>query len=173
MAVDYLVIGHFASPSAAAAAVALLRGSGTARLEVYSPVPNQQLESAVFVDSPRSPVRRFTLAGALAGFFGAYLATCWMSIDWPLRTSAKPIVSIPAFTVIAFECLVLVGGVLTLAALFHFCRLPNVLHTPGYRRCFSEDTFGVVARARKEEAPAVRAVLENAGAEFVEVEYVR
>ncbi|NIP15320.1 MAG: DUF3341 domain-containing protein, partial [Pseudomonadales bacterium] len=58
----------------------------------------------------QSPVRIFTLVGGLTGAATGFAFTTWTSVDWPLVTGGKPIVSIPAYVVIAFELTVLFGA---------------------------------------------------------------
>lgn len=167
---EYLVVGSFPYIDDALGAVTQLRERG-ADYEVYSPIPHHGLEEAVFKYKRRSPVRFFTFIGGLSGCLGAFLMTSWMSLDWPIRTSAKTILSYPAFVVIGFECTILLGGIITLLAMFHFCRIPSPFRTPGYRKTFSEGTFGVVVRVRQDEADAVKSELARCGAKEVEVEY--
>lgn len=170
---DYLVVGHFKFVDDTKAAIIKLREMGYRNVQLYSPVPNHELEEELYRDRPRSPVRRLTLLGGVTGCLGAFLMTSWMSLDWPLRTSAKPLLSVPAFVVIAFECTILLGGLFTLLALLHFCRLPNIFRSPGYRPVFSRDIFGLTVRVPKDAADAVQAELQRSGAGEVEVQYVR
>ncbi len=172
--VDYCVVGHFSSLEKARMAITALRADGYDRaLESYSPFPEHSLEEAMYSGKKRSPVRRATLLGGLCGCFGAFLMTCWMSVDYPLRVSAKPLISIPSFVIIGFECTILLGGIITLLAMFHFSRIPNLFPSAGYRKEFSAGTFGLVLRVEKEKSDTARLKMESLGADQVEVEYVR
>jgi hypothetical protein len=91
------------------------------------------------------------------------------SLDWPLRVSAKDIVSVPGFVVIGYECTILFGALATLAAMFHFCRLPDILRKVGYDPRFSDDKFGVVVGCGTDEVDSVVDSLKKAGADEVEV----
>jgi len=173
MATENIVIGEFKYLDDILNAVAKLREKGIENFDVYSPFPNHELEDEVYKYRPRSPVRRVTLVGAVSGCLGAFLMTSWMSMDWPLRTSAKPILSFPAFVVIGFECTILIGAIFTLLAMFHFSRIPNFFPKPGFRPSFSNGTFGLVARVNKDNSGLVEQELKGCGAERVEVEYVR
>lgn len=175
MSSDYLVVGHFKFVDDTKSAIIKLREKGIddSQMELYSPLPNHDLEDELYKFRPRSPVRRFTLTGALTGCSAAFLMTIWMSIDWPLRVSAKPLISIPAFIVVAFECTILLGAIFTLLSMFHFSRLPHIFHTPGFRPSFTNNTFGLTARVAKEKTEEVKALLESDGAHLVEVQYVR
>lgn len=103
----------------------------------------------------------------------AFLMTIWMSLDYPVRVSAKPLVSIPAFIVIGFECTILLGAIFTLLGMFHFSKIPWLFGMPGHRPNFTEGTFGVTARISKEQADAVSQLMKGCGAEKVEVQYAR
>ena len=50
-----------------------------------------------------SPVRLFTLVGALLGCTAGFSLPIYTVSAWPLITGGKPLFSIPAFVVIAFE----------------------------------------------------------------------
>jgi hypothetical protein len=167
-----IVVGSFKYIDDAVNAVKDLKAAGHQDIESYSPFPIHELEHALF-EGKKSPVRFLTFIGGLTGLLGGFLLTIWMSVDWPLRTSAKPIISIPAFTVIGFECMVLIGAICTLLALFHFCRIPNLFWDNRFRREFSEGMVGITAKVDAAHTEQVQALLEKSGAEKVEVEYVR
>ena len=134
---------------------------------VYSPVPRHELEEVTYPE--KSPVRRFTLIGGLAGLcFGFFLAI-WCSLDWPLRVSAKDIVSIPGFVVVGYECTILFGAIATLLGLFHLCRIPDLLRKIGYDPRFMVDRFGVVVSCMHAEVDHIKQQLLAAGAEEVQV----
>lgn len=173
MAAEYIVIGHFQFIDDVKKAIVSLKRQGIKDLTLYSPAPNHDLEDELYLGKRRSPVRIFTFLGGLFGCLGAFLMTIWMSSDWPMRTSAKPIVSIPAFVVIGFECTILIGGIVTLLAMLHFCRIPNPFRSPGFRGDFTKDIFGLVVRVPKEQTENIDKELRSFGAKEVEVEYVR
>lgn len=93
--------------------------------EVLSPTSYHEIEHSCGYGA--SPVRFFTLTGALTGvFFGFFLAliTDW---DWPMVVSGKTpgIYSIPAYVVIGFECMILLGAIFTVAGMLVMGRIPN------------------------------------------------
>ena len=130
------------------------------------------MEDAAFEGKPRSNVRMFTLAGGLTGCLGAFLFTTWMSIDYPIRVSAKPLVSIPSFIVIAFECTILLGAIFTLLGMLSLSRIPNIVHRPEYRPEFSSGTFGVAVRVSQDETGKLEDMIRELEADKVEVQYV-
>ena len=173
MSADYLVVGHFKFIDDTRSAVAAMRDRGNDRFELFSPFPNHDLEDEVYKGKKRSPVRYFTLSGAVAGCLLAFLMTIWMSVDYPLRTSAKPLISIPAFVVIAFECTILIGALANLLSMFHFSRIPDLFRSPGFKPEFTKGTFGLTVRVAKDQTDELKAEFEKFGAHKVEVEYVR
>lgn len=134
---------------------------------VYSPFANHEIEEAT--SHAQSPVRYFSLGGAILGLCGGFALAILCSLDWPLRVSAKDIVSIPAFVVIGYECTILFGAIATLLAMFHFCRIPDILRKVGYDPRFTCDKFGVVVGCDPAQVDEVTAKLKNAGADEVEV----
>lgn len=135
--------------------------------EMYSPAPNHHISEAIH--DTRSPVRMMTLAGALTGITAGFALAIWTSLDYPLRTSAKDIVSIPGFVVVGYECTILFGAIATLLGLGLFGRVPNVLRKPGYDPRFSYDRFGVVINCEENEIDEISARLQEMGAEEVKV----
>ncbi len=141
--------------------------SGNFEFRVYSPFSSHHLEDAAMPG--KSPVRKFTAAGATVGLISGFTLAIWCSMDWPMRVSAKDVASIPGFVVIGYECTILFGAICTLLALLHFCRLPDILRKVGYDPRFSDDKFGVVIGCTTEDADKVSSELRKAGADEVEV----
>lgn len=135
---------------------------------VYSPVPRHELEEETFPQ--KSPVRIVSLCAAITGLFCGYALAILCSLDWPLRTSAKNIASIPAFFVPGYEWTILFGGVSTLFALLFWCRIPSPVRAVGYDPRFTHDKFGVVVGCTSNQVEDVKRRLTEAGAEEVKVE---
>lgn len=172
MAKEYFVVGTFKEAEHARRALRALKEKGIGdACEYYAPFPEHHLEDEKYEGKKRSPVRRLTLLGATSGCLGAFLFTSWMSLDYPIRVSAKPILSYPAFVVVAFECTILLAGIFTLASMFHFSRIPNLVRSPAYRKPFSEDMFGITVQVEKENAGEFESVLSEYGAISVELQY--
>lgn len=134
---------------------------------VYSPFANHEIEEAT--SDTKSPVRKITMTGALLGLCSGFALAILCSMDWPMRVSAKPIVSIPGFVVIGYECTILFGAIFTLLGMMHFCRIPDILRKVGYDPRFSNDKFGVVVGCSSADVERVSNELRQAGAEEVEV----
>lgn len=132
---------------------------------VYSPVPHHELEHVTYPS--RSPIRFISGTGAVCGLIGGFTLAIWTSMDWPLRVSAKDIVSVPGFVVIGYECTILLGAVSTLLAMFHFCRLPDLFRKVGFDPRFTQDKFGIVIGCDPKEVDTVKDKLSHCGADEV------
>lgn len=134
---------------------------------VYSPTYIHDIDHAT---SPgRSPVALLSGTGAVIGLCSGFSLAVLCGLDWPLRTSAKAIASIPGFVVIGYECTILFGAIFTLLGILHFCRLPDLFHRPGYDPRFSDDKFGVAVGCEKDAVTKIEEALKKAGAEEVTV----
>lgn len=162
------ILGFYEHLDATVEALEGLREAGHRDLTVLSPMPRHELEEAL--ESHGSPVRFFTLVGGLLGCISGFALTIWTSLDWPLRTSAKPIVSIPPFVIIAFEMTILLGALGTLLGLFLSARLPSLRGRIPYDSRFSEGHFGIAVRCSEDQIEAVQKVLKGSGAEEVHIE---
>lgn len=107
------VLGSFADPAAAAAAVRALKGRGFG-VRAAMPAPFPEVVAAI--GKPRSPVDFVTLPGALLGLACGAALTIGTSLAWRLVTGGKPIVSLPPFVIIIFEVTVLIGSLANLVA---------------------------------------------------------
>ena len=160
------VVGVYTFIDDALSAIDLAKASNL-DYRVYSPVPHHELEEATLPG--KSPVRFLTGAGAVMGCSAGFALAIWTSLDYPLRVSAKDVVSVPGFFVIGYECTILFGGIFTLLALLHFCRLPNILRKVGYDPRFSQDKFGVVIGCQSAMVDDLVARLHKTGADEIQV----
>lgn len=136
-------------------------------LRVYSPLPVDAIMDLTM--PPKSPIRFFNMTGACLGVSFGFALAILCSLDWPMRVSAKDIVSVPGFFVIGYECTILFGAIFTLLSMLHFCRIPDILRKVGYDPRFSDDKFGVVVGCDSDDVEQVTKTLKQAGAEEVEV----
>lgn len=104
------------------------------RIETRTPHPVHHAEEILAMKP--SPVRLFTLIGGLTGIATGYLFPSLTALDWGLHVGNKPLVGIPPYTVIAFELMVLFGG---LSAFLGFLVTSRM---PGVRTIISNDEFG-------------------------------
>lgn len=165
------VLAFFTGPVATARGIRALRREGFADLTVYAPTPRHEITDALEEGSKEGPslVRLWTLLGALTGLLVGFGMPIYMSLDWPLRTSGKAIVSLPAFVIIGFELTILLGALGAVAGFFFHARLPQL---PGqmvhYDPSFSNDRFGIHVGGDG-RLEAAQEILRQAGAEEVRV----
>jgi Protein of unknown function (DUF3341) len=138
---------------------------------VLAPCPRHELSHAM--GDPQSPIPFLTLFFGAAGIFVGYAFPSWTAMDWVLPVSAKPIVGLPAFTIIGFEMMVLLGGVGTALSIFGLGfidlmrkPLPGSDRFRDYNR-FSVDRFGVVVRCAPDQAEAMEKLMKSHHAEEV------
>ena len=160
-------LGVFAEVDTAVKAIESLRVAGMTDLETYSPLPQHDLEHALH--RPQSPVRLFTLVGGLTGAATGFGIAIWTSLDWPLITGGKPIISLPPFVIIAFELTILFGALSTVVGLFINSRLGKpTFRDVAYDPTFSDGNFGVLVDAPAGKADEARRILQESGASDIQ-----
>jgi hypothetical protein len=102
-------------------------------IDIRAPHPVHHAEELLGLKP--SNVRLFALIGGLTGAATGYLFPSLTALDWVLPVANKPTVGIPAFTIIAFELMVLFGG---LSAFLGFLITSRM---PGVRTIISDDEF--------------------------------
>jgi hypothetical protein len=73
-----------------------------------------------------SPLKFFTLTGALLGGLTGFAFTIGTVLHWPLITSGKPLISIPPFIIIAFELTILFGALASFLGFLILGRFPSL-----------------------------------------------
>lgn len=113
-------------------------------IDVFTPYPVHETEH--LLDESQSPVRWFTGAGALTGFITGFWFTIGTSFDWPqpIIVGGKPIVSIPAFLIIAYELTILFGCLSAFFGFMHLGKIPVIANFFNKDALFS-DKFIIVA----------------------------
>ncbi|HET9983862.1 MAG TPA: DUF3341 domain-containing protein [Longimicrobiales bacterium] len=159
------ILAIFGELDATVTAIERLRAGKIRGITVFTPVPRHELDHALH--EPESPVRIFTLVGGLTGAASGFALATWTSVDWPLITGGKPIISLPPFVIIAFELTILFGALSTVAGLFINARLPRVRHEVVYDPAFSAGKFGVHVVAPPGRENEVKNILRESGAEEI------
>lgn len=152
-------------------AIQTLRQKGFKDLSTHSPFPRHEIFEAL--GNPQSRVPFITLGFGAVGVIVAYSMASWMTLDWVLPVSSKPLVSIPPYTIIAFELMILLSaygtltGIVVLAARETLKKgFPKSVAYQGYNR-FSGDRFGLIVRCSVADFKAVNAVLTKFMAEEI------
>lgn len=101
----------------------IARGTDPSRITTLTPFHVHEVDHLLHVKP--SPLKYFTLAGAAAGLLGGLGFIIYTVLDWPLITGGKPLLSYPAFVVVAFELTILIGAVTTFAGYLWLSRFPS------------------------------------------------
>ncbi|RJP21724.1 MAG: DUF3341 domain-containing protein [Candidatus Abyssobacteria bacterium SURF_5] len=152
-------IAIYSTAEALARAVQAAQSLNMEIIDICSPIPLPEMEELV----PRRPsqVRWFALIGCLTGAaFGLWLQI-YTVLSWPIPVGGKPIVSLSAFVVIAFELTILFGATATFAGFLFTSRLPRIggIYHPG---C-SQNEFALVVRHESPQCEKVHSALKNEG----------
>lgn len=100
--------------------------SGVPKKNIEILTPYYVHEAAHLLDASQSGVRFFTGLGAITGCITGYVFTSYTVFSWPLITGGKPFISVPAFTVIAYELTILFGCLFGFLGFVFLARLPFV-----------------------------------------------
>ena len=98
--------------------------SGVPKKNINTFTPYAVHQAEELLDHSQSPVRFFTGAGAVTGCIAGFAFTIYTVLSWPLVTGGKEVVSINAFIVIAYELMILFGGLTAFAGFLYLARLP-------------------------------------------------
>lgn len=137
------------------------------RMVIYSPIPLHGIEEVL--GRKTSPVRFFTLFGAIAGLVGGFALAIWSSLKWHIITGGKPVVTLVPFVIVAFEMTILLGALATLLGLVFSNQFPNYRIANTYDPRFTRDKFGIAVKIAAEKKPEYENLLQSTGAEEIHV----
>lgn len=161
---DSGVLGIFGHMDVLIDAIKKFRSEGRSDFSVYTPCPRHEIADAM--EDKVSPVRLWTLIGGLTGCTTGYLFTSFVSLDWILPTSGKAIVSLQAYTVIAFELTILFGSIFTILGIIYNARLFRK-RAMLYDDRFTDDKFGIFVPCQSADYERLSQELRENGAEEV------
>jgi hypothetical protein len=159
------VLAVFARREDLLSALRTVRTSTAHALETYSPVRLREAEEILGHD--RSPVRFWTLTGAILGCAGGFALAIGSALVNNLVAGGKHPVSIIPYCIVAFEGTILLGTLANLSAVLWYARLGRPRLAPSYDTSFMRDRFGLFVACRPEETDAVTAMLKPFGPESV------
>lgn len=159
------IVGTFAFEEDFLAAAKNLRSSGFDNISLLSPVPLKEAQEVLGLG--KSPVRHYSLAGAIIGAISGFAMAAGTALVFILPTGGRAIITIPPFLIITYEMTIMFGVLFTLIG-FHFVSgLPAWKDRP-YVPSANVDRFVVVVEgAAAEQAERAEAIIREAGAEEV------
>jgi hypothetical protein len=167
----YGMVAEFRHADQILAAAHRARENGYTRMEGYTPFPVHGLSEALGFQEARVPWVVF--AGGLMGAMGGLALQVYVSVfDYPLNVGGKPLLSLPAFIPVTFECTILLAALGAFFGMFAMNGLPKPYHpifsAPNFERA-SQDRFFLCIEARDPmyDADEARAFMETLGAESV------
>ncbi len=168
MGAHAVVTARFDDLHSVVGAVRSLCQDGHEDVRVFGPVMEPELEDAL--DKPASPVRRYALIGGITGCISGFALPIWSSYYYPLVVGGKPLASLPAYVIIAFELTILFAGISALIGMLIHNRMPTLKLPSGYDPRFSDDLFGVSVVCQSGRSSSVEQVLRSHGSSEVHVE---
>ena len=159
------ILGTFAFEEDFLAAAKNLTASGFDNISLLSPLPLEEAQEILGLD--KSPVRHFTLAGAIFGAIAGFALAAGTALVFILPTGGRAIITIPPFLIITYEMTILFGVLFTLLG-FHFVSgLPAWRDRP-YLPSAGTDKFVVVVEgADGDQVARAETIIRDAGAEEV------
>jgi hypothetical protein len=163
----YGVMGIWYFVDDAAKAVATLRQAGHKNVQVFSPVPHHEIADAL--GEGTSLVRWVTAVGGVLGCTGGF-ALCWYTIyTWPMVIGGKELFSIPPFTILGYESMILAAGLSNLLGMLALARLPEIRAAAPYDPRFQEDRIGIWVACAPDKAAPVEQMMKGHAAEEVQI----
>jgi Protein of unknown function (DUF3341) len=164
----YGLMAEFDSPSAIVAASRRTHAAGYRRINAYSPFPIEELSEAIGFH--RDYVALCTLICGILGAVGGFMLQYWTSaFAYPINVGGRPLLSIPAFIPVTFECTVLLASFGAFIGNLLMNRLPQPYHpafnVPAFTRA-SQDRFFLCVKSDDPmyNEAKTRAFLEGLGA---------
>jgi len=157
------VLGLFDARDALLRAVAAAKAERVAIVTAFSPAYDPAVVAAAAAG--RSTIAAWALAGGVAGAAGGLALATWTVRQWPgLIVGGKPLVSLPTFSIIAFELTILLAACAAAVAFIVGGRAPRRIVRPAYDPSFSDARFGLLLECPPADAPSVGELLTRSGA---------
>ncbi len=138
----YGIMAEFETPGHLVAAARKVRLAGFKKFDAYTPYPIHELDEAMDLHDNR--VSLYTLIGGCLGGIGGFSLASWVqSVALPLNIGGRPLISVPMFIPVTFECTILIGGLTAAISML----LLNGLPLP-YHPVFNVDRFVDASRSK-------------------------
>ncbi len=160
------IMGTFAFEEDFLAAAKNLTSSGFDNISLLSPLPLEQAQEVLGLG--KSPVRRFSLAGAIIGAISGFAMAAGTALVFILPTSGRAIITVPPYLIITYEMTILFGVLFTLLGFHVVSGLPAWRDRP-YLPSANIDRFVVVVEgAAGVQAERAEAIIRQAGADEIQ-----
>jgi hypothetical protein len=121
------LMAEFPTATALVAAARRARESGYTKVDAYAPYPIMELADALKL--PRNRVPLVVLIGGLVGLAAGYGLEYWASaLTYPLNIGGRPLHSMPAFIVPAYETTILFASLAAAIGMIVLNGLPMPYH---------------------------------------------
>ncbi len=161
------VVAVYAKPAELPEAVRKMREASFHHIETYSPMRLLNTEPAM--GRGRSPVRFWTLVGALSGMIGGFSLAILSAKVNGLIVGGKHPVSIIPYCVVGFEGTILLGTIANFIGLIVHSHMGSPKVPPWYLTEFTRDRFGLFVSCDADSFESVKSLLSSTGAEDVRV----
>ncbi len=138
----YGLMAEFDTPTEVVNAARRAHDAGYRQMDAFSPFPIHELTEAVGAKKTRLPLLVFF--GGLVGCVGGFLMQAYlMAVEYPLNVGGRPLVSIPSFIPVTFECTVLLAATTAVVSMIVLNGLPRPYHP-----VFNVPRFDLASRNR-------------------------
>jgi len=159
------ILGTFAFEEDFLAAARNLKASGFDDISLLSPVPLEEAQEVVGLG--KSPVRRYSLAGAIFGAIAGFALAAGTALVFILPTGGRAVITLPPFLIITYEMTILFGVLFTLLGFHIVSGLPAWTDRPYLPSAAIDKFVVVVERADGEQAARAESIIRDAGAEDI------
>ncbi len=148
-----VITGLYASASTLIEAAKKIKATGFNRVDFFSPVKIAKLERLLGYE--KSPVRFWTLAGALTGLIGGFALAIGTASVNSLIVGGKHPVSLIPYCIVGFEGMILLGSIANLIGFLVYSR-PYHRKKVSYDPRYSRDLFGLSVSCEPSEVGKLR-----------------
>lgn len=157
------ILGIFIDAQAFINGIKKFKENNFERIETFAPAKMEDVE--LLLGKKKSPIRYFTLSGALGGLAGGFALAILTALSFKLIVGGKHPISIVPYCVVAFEGTILIGALANFAALIFFAKIyPQKLH-PAYDRSFSDNKFGLFVQCQPGAKDKIEKMMVECGSE--------
>jgi len=123
----YGLMAEFETPTQLVSAARRTKEAGFRKFDAYAPYPIHELDDAMDLHDNR--VSKFTFIGGLLGCIGGFSLASWCAaVAFPLNVGGRPLISVPMFIPVTFECTILIGGLTAAISMLVMNGFPSPYH---------------------------------------------